>query len=192
LALLAFSYRTAMAWAQTSGDSSPSGLRRYRDMFIARERHMDAELSTWRATLPADARVVVLGHNLHLARRSERLRFGRAPHDLEMWPSLGTLLDRAEPGSTYVVWLLYERGTRLAPQPSGGCEARVETAADHLEHAIAGDRPVFLPLDRAPSGSVVDRPIAFGTETSEGSGPIRPSVDAVVILPEASAAGPRP
>lgn len=192
IALLAFSYRTSMAWAATQGDASPAGLARYRAMFVAREQHMDVALSAWLAEQP-DAPAVLFGHDLHLARDAEQLTFGRAPQALPMWRSVGTALEARHPGQTYVVWLLYQHGTRLAPQPDGTCVASVDVADDQLERALGDSArvtPDFLPLAGAPAGSAIDRALSFGTPTSEGGGPIRSSVDAVIVLPTARASGP--
>lgn len=190
LELLAFSYRTSMDWAATTGDQSAQGLPRYRQMFDTREQHMHRQMQWLLGTLPPDARVVLLGHDMHLARATESLHFGPAPHDLPMWPSLGTLLERDARGSVYVLWLLYAQGTRLAPQPSGSCEEQVTTRSGSLEEALAlAPSPFFLPLHAAPPDSVVNRDLPFGTPTSEGSGAIRHSADALVFLPTASATG---
>ncbi len=91
-----------------------------------------------------------------------------------------------------MLWLLYAEGARLAPQPSGSCEAPVTLRSSSLEEALArAPSPFFLPLRAAPAGSIVNRDVPFGTPTSEGSGAIRASVDAIVFLPSASATGGR-
>ncbi|MBX3216001.1 MAG: erythromycin esterase family protein [Labilithrix sp.] len=184
---LAFSYRTMFEWRASAADTSPGGAARMTRMFAARENGMAARFTRWIASVPADSRVALLGHNLHVARDSERLRYGLAPHDQPMWTSLGTSIERDRAKSIWVSWLLYGRGTRYAP-PKPEAISQVELRAESLEaHLAATPGASFVAVSRVPPDSVVDRPMPFGTESSEGSGPVRNASDAIVFLPTASA-----
>lgn len=191
IAHLAFSYRTMIALQAAGRDFSPTGLRTLRDIYERRERHMDQRLSAWLATLAASECVALLGHNQHLARASERLEFGPSHHSLGTWTSIGTHLATRYPGQSYVLWLLYARGSRLDGSRPPTYEAPVTRPSDSLEARLARYGDAFmLPLDALGPGSFVDRRQEFGTPTSEGTGILRGSVDALVFLPEAHA--PRP
>ncbi|WP_394822236.1 hypothetical protein [Pendulispora albinea] len=146
-------------------DPSEGGPARVRRMFVAREARMFPRFARWRATLPENAKVALLAHDLHVARDSEVLWYGRTPHDLPMWTSFGTRIERDQPGSLWVSWLLYGRGTRYLPDKAGGI-SQVHLREGALEaHLAATPGSSFVVVDRAPAGSVVDRPIPFGTET---------------------------
>jgi erythromycin esterase-like protein len=184
---LVFSYRTFFEWHASMQDRSPDGPARVHRMFVAREARMAASLSRWRANLRAGERVVLLAHDLHVARDSEVLRYGPASHDGAMWTSLGTYIAREQPGSIWVAWLLYGEGTRYAPSKEE-CSSTVSLRPLSLEATLRHvGGAYYLPLTRVASGAVVDQAVPFGTETSEGSGPVRSSVDAIVFLPRASA-----
>jgi erythromycin esterase-like protein len=184
---LAFSYRTFFEWHGAMADRSADGPARVRRMFAAREERMFARFSRWRTTLPADSRVGLFAHDLHVARDSETLRYGVAPLDQPMWTSLGTRIERDRPGSVWVSWLLYGRGTRYAPSKPAAVST-IELSPHTLEaHLAATSGRSFVVMDRVAPGSVVDRAMPFGTETSEGSGPVRTSTDAIVFLQDASA-----
>lgn len=191
IAHLAFSYRTMIALQPAGKDVSPAGLRALRDIYERRERHMDERLSTWLATLSASERVALLGHNQHLARASARLRFGPSHHSLGTWTSIGAHVEARYPGQSYVLWLLYARGSRLDGSRPPTYEAPVKLRAGSLEALLDRYGDAFLlPLDALKSGSFVDLDQEFGTPTSEGTGMLRDAVDALVFLPEAHA--PRP
>ncbi|WXH32100.1 hypothetical protein WA016_06081 [Myxococcus stipitatus] len=187
---LAFSYRTFFEWHAAQADTSAQGPLRLRRMFDERESQMYLRYTRWTQALPAGARVVLLGHDMHVARDSEVLRYGRAPHDLPMWRSLGTRIEEARPGGLWVCWLLYGDGTRYTPTSPTG-HSVVSLRPDSLEATLARTPGRHLVLmERVPAGTVVDQASAFGTETSEGSGPVRTVTDAIVFLPEAHAPTP--
>lgn len=183
---LAFSYRTFFEWRASMSDRTADGPNRVRRMFAAREEGMFARFTRWRASLPSAAKVALFSHNLHAARDSEVLRYGLAPHDLPMWQSLGSRIERRWPGSVWVSWLLYGRGARYTPTKESAY-SDVGTRADSLEAYLAATPGrSFILTGRLPAGSVIDRALPFGTETSEGAGPIRTSADAIVFLQTAS------
>jgi erythromycin esterase-like protein len=187
LSQLAASYRIFFDWRAAEADTSSEGPARLLRMFVEREERMWSRFSAWRSQLAPGAKIALLGHDLHVARDSEALRYGRAPHDAPMWASLGTRIERERPGTIWVSWLLYGTGTRYAPAKQSALST-VTLREDALEAYLAatdGDSVVWTSL--VPPGSPLDRPLPFGTETSEGSGPVRSSVDAIVFVQRGSA-----
>ena len=72
-----------------------------------RERRMDHNIDEHLAGWPADEKIILLGHALHLSKDSESIQtrdFG------PMWKSIGTHVARKLPGQVYAVWLLHHRG----------------------------------------------------------------------------------
>ena len=183
LDLLASSYEIAMERGAAAED-----LDALRDVFTRREALMVHQMKALREALPAEELVVLFGHNLHLTTASEQLRFGPEGDDRPMWASVVTQLERAKPGSAYVLWLLYAEGTRLRPDGRGGCESRVEPRRGSLESlfsTVEGD--FLLNVGDAVRHPIVDEPLDFGTETSFGSGRLREATDAIVFLESARA-----
>ncbi|AKU99584.1 hypothetical protein AKJ09_06248 [Labilithrix luteola] len=185
---LAFSYRTFADWKSAAADTSQAGAARLRTMFVTREERMFTRFSAFQASLPKASPVAIFAHDMHVARDSESLRYGLAPHDGPMWASLGTRIDRAEPGSLWASWLLYGSGSRYTPDSQAGF-ATVALRPDTFEAALsATPGKTFIDVARLPPGAVVDRALPFGTDTSNGSGKVRGATDAIVFLPTASAA----
>lgn len=184
---LAISYRTFADWRMAAADKSEAGPARLRAMFVTREERMFGRFATFEASLPRTARIAIFGHDMHVARDSESLRYGLAPHDGPMWTSLGTHIDRTEPGALWVSWLLYGNGSRYAPDGKDGFTT-VSMAPGSLEASLAATPgPTFVDVSRLPSGSLVDTPLPFGSDTSNGSGRVRSATDAIVFLPSAAA-----
>lgn len=187
LTQLATSYRIFFEWRAADADGSTDGPTRLRRMFVAREERMWTRFAAWRSTLAPGAKIALLGHDLHVARNAEALRYGRAPHDGPMWQSLGTRIERDRPGALWVSWLLYGSGSRYAPAkdvPFSAVTLRDDALEAHLA-ATRGDSIVWPA--KLPAGAPVDEALPFGTETSEGSGPVRGSVDAIVFVQTAAA-----
>jgi erythromycin esterase-like protein len=185
--VLAASLRYFLERSAASDDTSPAGLRALRGVYDRRERRMDARFARFVAGLPAEARVALLLHNLHAARASESLDFGRAPHSAAMWRSIGSHLESRFPGQAYVIWLLYARGTRLDARQADGAAAVSPLPGSLEEHLARVPGPYLVFLDDAPAGTAFDLRTAFGTDTSYGSGVLRGVLDALVYLPEAHA-----
>lgn len=186
---LAFSYRTFFEWQASMADTSAGGPDRVRRMFAAREEQMFARFLRWRTAVPAGTKVALFAHDMHVARDSEALHYGRGAHRFPMWQSLGARIALERPGSLWVSWLLYGQGSRYTPsKPSPWSEVALRGDTVEAELASSHLGGTFVFVDRLPPGSLVDRALPFGTETSEGFGPIRSSTDAIVFLPAASAA----
>jgi len=78
-----------------------------RRALVVREQRMKHNFEEHLAEWPADEKIILLGHALHLSKDSESIdtrTFGR------MWESIGTSLNRRLPGQVYGVWLLHDRG----------------------------------------------------------------------------------
>lgn len=182
---LASSYTLAMERASIGEDSDALRLH-----FDAREGLMERRMAALTGTLDPSETIVLFGHNLHLAKSSEQLRFGPPGADSRpMWPSLGARLEASAPGSMYVLWLLYAEGTRLQGS-AGGCdpETPVTLRRGSLEATLdaAGER-YFVAIDEAPADGLTDADHEFGTATSYGGGVLRGAVDALVFLHAARA-----
>jgi len=191
LSQLAFSWKTFFAWRAAAHDESSEAPLRLHAMFAAREARMVEQVQRWRRSLRGGSKIVLLAHDMHVARASETLRYGRGAGARPMWTSLGTALARDAKLRTWVVWLLYGSGSRYAPA-NPECRSEVHVRDGSLESsldAIPGDHAVLV--ERMPHGSVVDEDVPFGTETSEGSGAVRAAVDVIVFLRRATAPSPR-
>lgn len=179
---LVSSYDLAMERASIGED--PDVLKAH---FNDREALMERRMAALTERLEPAENIILLGHNLHLAKSVDQLRFGPPDDARPMWPSLGARLEARTPGSMYVIWLLFAEGTRLQPT-AGGCEpeADVELRSGSLEETLstAGDR-YLVALADAPQGGLTDTDFEFGTATSYGGGSLRGAVDALVFLAEA-------
>ncbi len=110
---------------------------------------------------------------------------------MPMWESLGTRMSKAWPGTLWVSRLLYGSGSRYSPARAEGTFIVHLRPGSLEEHLAATPADALTQVAAFPPGSVVDDPVPFGTETSEGAGKVRGSVDAIVFLHAASAPVPR-
>lgn len=77
-----------------------------------REEIMGRHLDEWLDELPRDEKVVLLGHNLHLCKRSTDIWVEGFRMDRK---TIGTHLAERFPGEVYCVWMLYDHGRHLDP-----------------------------------------------------------------------------
>lgn len=120
----------------TIGDSLAANRRREQTMF----RHMDDVLSR----LGPGDKVVLLGHNSHLARSYEDLGAGplQGPGN-QYWPSVGAHLTRRYANEVLAVWMMYDHGENSrygTPEPS----SRVASKPDTVEHSLASAGDLFV------------------------------------------------
>lgn len=100
------------------------------------------------AGLPADERVVLLGHAGHLSKSSPSLRLpatGAGPAA----DTLGTVLARDRPGEVFCLWLLHASGQDSQPLPS--LPRRYDLVPGTLNEALAQLGDCYL-LPLTPSG----------------------------------------
>lgn len=83
------------------------------DALRVRERAMARNLDQALAEWPADEKIVLLGHALHLSKDSERLH---TPDRGALWRTIGTHVAREHPGEVWGAWLLHDRGRHGVPR----------------------------------------------------------------------------
>jgi len=105
----------------------------------AREERMDHNVDELLAEWPPDAKVVLLGHALHLSKDSEAIR----PPGYAMWRSIGTHVAQALPGEVYGIWLLHDRGRHGVPRADPPVRS-YRSPADSVERVLAGVGPLLL------------------------------------------------
>jgi hypothetical protein len=138
------------------------------------------------AELPADEKIILLGHNLHLSKDSEKILLGPlgtpAPR---LWFSLGSHLERKLPGEIYSFWMTYDRGWHGAVLLAEGAE-EVKSDPARVEHILARlDSPFILQIDGGSSmGSFLETEHGFNQNGSTASGIIKDQTDAIFFIPE--------
>lgn len=81
-----------------------------------REQSMQRHVMQLLDSLHPDEKVVLMGHNRHLAKNDAAIRGqGGAPPGGRQVPSLGTYLHRRFPDQVYSIWMLWERGRSAQP-----------------------------------------------------------------------------
>lgn len=115
------------------------------------QRQMDELLEQW----GPEAKVILMGHDLHLSRESGKLEWeGRT-----MWPSIGTHLAHTRPGEVFAVWMLFERGVHGSPMADEPFR-RVRSRLHDVERLLgkAGDLYVLPLRGPDPRSSFLDEP----------------------------------
>jgi len=181
---LADSYRF-----QADAFAEPFGVT-WGEAMIRREQDMIRRLDDgWLPALPAGARAILLGHNLHLTRSVESLATGPLddPDASPMWPTIGAEL--AARRSVYAIWMLYDHGTthsaftsqpytRMAGNPAG-IEGTLRESGDLY----------FLPLTDAHPA--LDQPVNFNQNGATASATLPQVADALVFVDEVHAVAER-
>jgi len=153
-----------------------------------REQVMHRRIDEVLAELGPDAKVVLLGHDLHLGRDSTRVEWQGAT----LWPSLGTHLARTRPGEVLAVWMLCERGEHLVP----GAEPPLRTLRsrrDDLESLLGrvGER-FLLPLSSEdPRAAFLDEPRELSMGGYRPRCALREQADAILFVRDVTAPGGR-
>ena len=111
-----------------------------------RERRMDHNFDEHLAEWPADEKIILLGHSLHLSKESESIEtesFG------PMWKSIGTYLAEKLPGQVYGIWLLLDHGRHGLPRGVPPVQS-FRSPQDSVERLLAEIHPILmLPLGSA-------------------------------------------
>jgi erythromycin esterase-like protein len=120
---------------------------------IRREQRMIWLIDEILAELPADEKIILMGHNLHLNKDSENIRFGPigspAP---SLWVSIGTHLERRFPGEVYSIWMMYDHGRHGSILSPEGV-ADVPSNPVSVEHLLAEvGWFFFLPINSGEEG----------------------------------------
>lgn len=115
------------------------------------QRQMDELLEQW----GPEAKVILMGHDLHLSRESGRIEWDGST----MWPTIGTHLAHTRPGEVFAFWLLFESGVHGSPMADEPFR-RVRRRTHDVERLLgkAGDLYV-LPLHGSdPRSAFLDEP----------------------------------
>jgi len=148
-------------------------------------RNFDEHLTEW----PADEKIILLGHMLHLSKDSEAIvtaSYGK------MWTTVGTHLERRLPGETYGFWLLHRRGTHGVARARPPVQPFLSPRGS-IEHMLAAVHPLLmLPLSsKDPRAAWLDEERLF----SRGGQPCRAvlprQTDCLFFLEEAHEPGRR-
>ena len=104
-----------------------------------RELTMIRQMDEILAELPAGEKVILLGHNMHLSKRSEAISYAAA----RMWRSVGTHLHDKHPGEIYAIWLVFNRGRHVSPYAALGVQ-EVRSRPGSVEQVLTAVGSRFL------------------------------------------------
>ena len=129
------------ALSATNGLGSPEG----RAGLIRREASMFRQVTEVLQDLPPTAKIILLGHNMHLSKKSESLRYGPVGSGAPpMWTSVGTRLAESMPEQVYSIWMLYHHGRHAKLMADTIIEQEVEGSPYALEHILVKAGSMFL------------------------------------------------
>ncbi|MDH3216050.1 MAG: erythromycin esterase family protein [Candidatus Krumholzibacteria bacterium] len=151
-----------------------------------REAGMASLMDEMLADLPSDAKVILMGHNLHLSKDSEEITVrpigSPAP---TMWTSVGTHLARRYPEEIYSIWMLYDHGRHGTVLSPAGVED-LDSNPAAVEHLMAKAGSIFvLQLTSGDKrGPLHNEKCNFLQNGSIGSGLLPAQADAVFFVRE--------
>jgi erythromycin esterase-like protein len=94
--------------------------------------------------LPSDAKVILMGHNLHLSKSSDEITIGPVGSPAPtMWASIGTHLAQRYPDEVYSMWMLYDHGRHGTVLQAEGVEELHSNPAA-VEHLMAKVGSTFI------------------------------------------------
>ncbi|MBX9568969.1 MAG: erythromycin esterase family protein [Candidatus Obscuribacterales bacterium] len=120
--------------------------------FEVREQLMCSLLNNVLSEMADNDKLVLLGHNMHLSKKSHLLKsFNLCGADVPMWPSVGTAVAEKLPHKVLSIWMLYNEGTHSGPYVSSG-ERYVHSNEHSIEALLAQVGNSFvLPLATMPA-----------------------------------------
>lgn len=155
---------------------------------IKREEAMYRFMDDFLGGLSARDKVILMGHNLHFSKNSEKILLGPigipAP---AMWQSIGTYLSRKMPTEIYAIWMTYDHGRHasiLLPE----VVEEVQSHQGSLEYYLAKAGSVyFLPLNTDDErAAFLRRQMNFKQNGSLASGEPASQADAIFFVKEVS------
>ncbi len=153
---------------------------------IRREQRMVWLIEQILADLPADEKIILMGHNLHLNKNSEAIKFGPTGSPApSMWISIGTHLEKRFPGEVYAVWMMYDHGRHGSVlSPEGVAEVPSNPiCVEHLLSEVGAS--FFLPLNSGEEGELfLHEEQNFLQNGSVASGVIARQADALFFVRE--------
>ena len=165
------------------------------DIFARREEAMFRLFDAYVDALPADARIVLTGHNLHLSREWDGTWWSEPDTELPipLWPTIGAHVTDRFPDQVYAIWLVYDHGTHLR-NISLSLERKLDSVPETVENLLARlpHEALFLPLaSDDPRSGWLDQERTFRVNGGVGKGHIRKMADALVFVRRVSAPGKR-
>lgn len=164
----------SLRWVEAA--ALPRDAAERRQGLVEREGAMMRSIDERLASLGPDEKVILLGHDLHLARASTELTLG--PDAL--WTTIGTHLATSRPREVYGIWMLFDHGEhgRAGAQPA---IEEVQSLPGSVESLLAHVGERFLlplgPRDELPRWLLRRR-----TLLRNSRGVLPDQTDAVVFL----------
>jgi len=154
-----------------SGNARTEALRlRETFMFEQFARRFDA--------LPEDAKVVIIGHNMHLSKESDDLGY-------PFGETVGARITQAYPGEIFSLWVLFDRGRRYSQSSQAQAEF-LPSDPERIESALVEAGETFLlPLHTGDEReSYLDTPRTFHASFRKITATITKQADAFLFLDE--------
>ena len=172
---------------------APDPLRWYQVM-AERERSMCRRMDWLLDRIGPDGKVVLVGHNEHLAKEERSLWLGASDQPpIPPALTLGHHLNANYPGGVCSFWLLFDRG-RHFPHPMDK-QQQMEVPSDpkRIEHLLAQIGPAYvLPLQSDdPRSALLDEKWDYWTGAASHSCIPRRQADAIFFLSEVHEPQPR-
>jgi hypothetical protein len=165
-----------------------------REKYIKRERVMMDQFDDVLMKLNPDEKVILMGHCMHLSKKSGSVGKLYSGYFVPTWPSIGEHIANRFPDSVCSIWLMYDHGTNLKNRARGVDRfalGRIESSPECVEHLLARvpHKNFLIPIDgKGKEYLDKDRRIRV-----HGSIPARANlakqVDAIYFVREATAPG---
>jgi erythromycin esterase-like protein len=151
-------------------------------MLREREKTMFRQMDEKLADLPSDAKIILMGHNLHLSKNYRSLSYGGV---VDMWPSIGTHISEKLEGEVYSIWMLYDHG-RHADAGTEKAFEDVPSDPRRIESLMArAGRLFLLPLASPdPRSGFLDEERWFVVNGDRAKGLLRENADAIFFVAE--------
>jgi erythromycin esterase-like protein len=156
---------------------------------IEREQTMCRFMDDYLEELGPDEKIIFMGHNLHLCKKSQEITLGPAGSPMpKMWKAIGTHLALDRPGEVFAVWMTYDHGRHGTVLIEAGVED-VPSRPGSVESFLARAGPVFfLPLNSGDGREAfLRKEIDFNQNGSVSSAIVPDQADAIFFVREVSA-----
>jgi len=84
-------------------------------MYAQREHTMFALIDHFIEHSAEQDRFVLMGHNMHLLKDHQAMRFGDLTESQTLWPTVGEYIYQQYPEQTLAIWMLFNQGEHSAP-----------------------------------------------------------------------------
>jgi erythromycin esterase-like protein len=154
----------------------------------ARERMMFEIMRAKLEALGPQAKIVLMGHDFHLSKNPESLRFTNAevpdPFAPPMWPSIGQYVSQTLAIPTYSIWMIQSKGS----QSNIDCalaECPIATGSNYIGSLLKMAAPFSLvPLNHSSDSRAksLDQRLSFSVNGGTHSGNILENADAIFYV----------